>query len=231
MTWWRMLGAGLFERYTDCKITRLNFHSEAGQPLRVTAEMIGLLPAHQTAAVTTATVEITPTFMHADAKALLQFEGAPVASIGTFDLNIVTGAALAQGDDIVGYQIDEGMHDITLTVDQTITDFATYKRMIYGVASPADLANPSPNVVELTGASIVDVKFAKRTSAGAVATPERSIEFTADRLAIGSVTGIESNTNGEPIRQSVTYKVYAPAAGTSGLTAILKNGKTAYAAS
>lgn len=230
MTFWRMLGAAMFERFADCKIRRLNFHSEAGQPLRVTAEVVGLAPANKTAAEATVAVETTNTFMHADGKALLQFEGSPVASIDNFDLDIVTGATLQQGDDVVPYQISEGMLDITLTVGQTITDFSTYKRMIYGVVSPADNAIPSPNVIELSGATIIDCKFAKRDSAGVVATPERSIQFTAQRLAISEVTDIEMNTNGDPLRQSVAYKVYEPAAG-SGLTAILKNSKTAYAAS
>jgi hypothetical protein len=231
MTFWRMLGAALFERFADCKLASLTFHSEAGQPLRVTAEVIGLAPASQTTAQTTATVETVAPFMHADGKALLIFEGSPVAAIDNFDLTIALGTTTQQGDDVVPFQASEGMIDITLAVQQTLIDFATYNRMIYGAASPSSNAVPSPNVIELSGASIVNMKFAKRDSAGVVATPERSLNFTADRLAIASVEGIESNTNGDPLRQNVTYKVYQPSGGGSGLTAILKNAKTAYSAS
>jgi len=231
MTFWRMLGAGLFERFTDGKLARLNFHSESGQPLRITAEILGLASAHRTAAEATATVETTDTFMHADGKGLLSFEGAPVASIGTFDLTLTTGVQISYGDDIVGFQVVEGMQSVELKVEQTISDFATYKRMIYGASSPADLAGVSPNVIELSGASIIDLKFAKRDAAGAVRTPERSLQFTADRLAMALVDGIEADPGGDPITQNVTYKVYQPTAGGSGLTAILKNGKNAYTAS
>jgi hypothetical protein len=231
MTFWRMLGAALFERFTDCKIASLNFHSEAGAPLRVTAEIVGLGPASQTTAMTTATVETTNTFMHADAKSLLIFEGSPVAAIDTVDLTINTNVTTQQGDDVVPFQASEGMYDVTLAVEQTLIDFALYNRMIYGAATPSNNAVPSPNVIELAGTAIIDLKYAKRDSAGAVVTPERSLEVKADRLAIAEVTGIESNTNGDPLRQAVTYKVYQPTGGGSGLTTVLKNSKSAYAAS
>ena len=169
--------------------------------------------------------------MHADGKALLIFEGSPVASLGTVDLNITTGVQISQGDDVVGFQVVEGMQAIELQVEQTISDFATYNRMLYGSATPADNASPSPNVVELSGAAIVDLKYAKRTSAGAVATPERSIQFTMSRLAMANVEGLDPDPGGDPITQTVTYKVYQPAAGGSGLTAILKNAKSTYVAS
>lgn len=231
MTFWRMLGAALFERFADCKIASLTLHSEAGQPLRVTAEVVGLGPASQTTAQTTATVETVAPFMHADAKSALTFEGSPVALIDNVTLTIAANVTTQQGDDVVPAQASEGMYDISLAVEQTLVDFALYNRMIYGTATPASNAVPSPNVIELTGAAIVDLKYSKRDSAGAVATPERSLELKADRLAIAEVTGIESNTNGDPLRQAVTYKVYQPSGGGSGLTGVLKNSKTAYAAS
>lgn len=231
MTFWRMLGAALFERFADCKLASLTFHSEAGQPLRVTAEVVGLAPAFQTTAQTTATIEVTAPFMHADAKSLLIFEGSPVAAIDTVDLTITGNTTTQQGDDVVPFQASEGMYDITLSVQQTLIDFATYNRMTYGSATPSNNAVPSPNVIELLGGSVVNLKYAKRDSVGAVATPERSLNFTADRLALASVEGIESNTNGDPLRQNATYKIYQPAGGGSGLTAVLKNGKSAYASS
>lgn len=230
MTFWKMLGGALFERFADCKVASLAFHSEAGQPLRVTAEVIGLLPASQTAHVVTVVVETTDTLMHADAKSLLTFEGAPVASIGTVDLTITNGITLQQGDDVFGYQIVEGMQTVRLQVRETITDFALYNRMIYGAAVPADNAAPSPNPVELTGA-VLDIGYAKRDAAGAVRVPERSLHFTATRMTIATVEGIEANPSGEPITQTTTYNIMQPGAGGSGLTALLKNGKAAYAAS
>lgn len=231
MTWWRMLGGALFEKFMDVKVASLAFHSEAGGPLRVTAELLGLTPAFQTTAMTVATVETVDTFMHADAKALLMFEGAAVASIGTIDLTITNNVQISQGPDVVGFQVVEGQQDITLAVQQVITDFASYNRMIYGSNTPANNATPSPNVIELASSAVIDIGYAKRDAAGAVRTPERSLHFTADRLAIANVEGIEADPGGDPISQTVTYKVYQPSGGTSGLTAILKNGKSTYAAS
>lgn len=230
MTLWSMFGDLLFQRYTDCKIARLNIHSEAGQPVRITADILGLSPASQTAAQTTATVETTETFMHADGKSLLIFEGSPVATISTVDLTLETGVQVSQGDDTIGFQVVEGLQEVTLQVEQTITDFATYNRMIFGAASPTNNAVVSPNVIELSGAAVIDIGYAKRDAAGAVASPEHSLHLQMARVAMQNVEGLDPDPGGDPITQSVTYKVYQPTSG-NGLTAVLKNGKNTYAAS
>lgn len=230
MTFWRMLGAALFEQFGDCKITSLKFMSQAGQPLKVGFDVVGLGPVWLDTAEATATVETSPTFMHADGKGQLQIESTAVSAIESFTLTIGLGTTQQQGDDIVPFQITEGMQEITVETTETIADFALYNRMVYGAATPTTGDAPSPNVVELSGAGSLDMKFSKRNDDGTDVTPERSIQFTATRLAIMSVEGIELNTNGDPLKQNVTYKVYQPSSG-SGLTAVLLNGKTAYAAS
>lgn len=229
MTLWRMLGAAKFERFADCKIKALKFHSEAGMPLKVTADIVGLSPVHQTAAEATATVEVANTFLHADAKGAFLFETVAVTRIESFDLTMDFGATLQQGDDWKGDQITEGLIAISIETREAIVDFATWNRMIFGATSPSNNAGPSPNA-EMLAASGIDFTFSKRDTAGAPVTPARSLQFTATNLAIAGVSGIEANTNGDPIKATVSYKVYQPSSG-SGLTAILKNSKSAYAAS
>jgi hypothetical protein len=229
LTLFRMLGAGLFERFSDAKITSLQFASTAGGILAVTVGIAGLTPAFKTTAETTVQPETTEPFLHMDAKAQFVFEGSAVSRIRSSTLTIATGAEATFGDSSTGDDVSEGMHEITLETEQTIVDFAAWNRFHYGTASPADNAPPSPLVIEL-GAPGISIKYSKRTAAGIDATPARSLEFTATRVQIAGIEGQDPNTDGSPLTRTVTYKVYQPAAGGSGLTAILKNGTSAYTA-
>lgn len=227
LTFWRMLGAGLFERFTDCKLSSLSIRSSAGQPLIVTAGIVGLGPANKTAAETTVPVEKTNTFMHYDGKGALKVETVPVTRIESFSLTINTGADTQQGDDVTPFDAPEGMLEIMIETTETITDFALYKRMIYGSSSPADNATPTKDVLTLGGVPAgLDFLF---TRVAAAPGPERSLGFTATNVQIEDITGLEVNTDGQPIKQTVRYGIYEPASG-SGLTAVLKNGVTSYPA-
>lgn len=228
MTFWRMLGAGLFERFSDCKLTSLSIASTAGNPLVVTFGVLGLSPASQTAANTTATVEQTNTFMHFDGKGALQVENVPVTRIESFTLNITTGVTVQQGDDVIPYDATEGGVAISIETVEAITNFALYNRMVYGTATPANNAPPSKEVLELGGAPAgLDFKF---TRVGAAPGPERSLAVAGTRVQIEEITGIELNTDGAPIRQTVRYTLAEPLAGGSPLTTIVKNGQATYAA-
>lgn len=229
LTLFRMLGGALFERFSDCKIASLTFESTAGGILAVTASIVGLTPASKTAAEVTVLPETTEPFLHMDAKSLFVFEGSVVSRISSSTLTIETGAEVSFGDAITGDAAEEGMYEVTLETEQTIADFALWNRFHYGSASPADNAVATPTVIEL-GAPGISIKYAKRTSTGVEATPARSLEFTATRVQIADIAGQDPNTDGSPLTRSVTYKIYQPAAGGSGLTAILKNDQTAYTA-
>lgn len=215
----------LFERFSDCKLVELNFESASSGVLRVTAHWIGLQGAFRSTAEVAATPETTNHFLHADGKGQFLIETAAVSAISRIAVNIGTGASIAGGDDIIGDTVNEGMQAITIETEQVISDFAMWNRFHYGSASPASNAPFIRDAVELAGTGI-DYKWSKRDSAGAVAAPERSLQFTATRLQIASITGMDPNTNGDPLRRVVTYKVYQPASG-SGLTAVLKNSVAA----
>lgn len=229
LTIFRMMGALLFERFTDCKLSQLVFESSAGGILTVTASVIGLTPGSKTAAEVTVLPETTEPFLHMDAKSQFVFEGVVMSRISSSTITIGTGAEASFGDGITGDAVDEGMNEVTIETEQTISDFALWNRFHYGSATPADNAAATPTVIEL-GAPGISIKYSKRTSTGIDATPARSLEFTATRVQIAEIDGQESNTDGSPLTRDVTYKVYQPAAGGSGLTAILKNDVTAYTA-
>lgn len=228
LTFWRSL-SGLFERFADCKITSLNFESTSGGILACTIGVVGLAPAWKTAIEPTGAAETTEPFLHMDGKGQFLVETVPVASISAARVNFASGVTAIYGDSITGDQAAEGMQEVVIEAEQTITNYAEWNRFHYGTATPSDNAVPSPVVVELA-ASGIDFKWTKRTTTGAAATPERSLQFTATRVQIIGIDGQDSNNDGTPIKRTVRYKVYTPASG-SGLTAVLKNGTASYAAS
>jgi hypothetical protein len=228
LTVWRSLN-GLFERFSDCKITSLNFESTSGGLLAVTAGIVGLAPAWKSAIEPTGAAETTEPLLHMDGKGQFLVETVPVASISAARVNFGTGASVTYGDSITGDQVVEGMQEIIVEAQQTITNYADWNRFHYGTATPADNAAPSPVIVELAGTGI-DFKWTKRQASGAAAVPARELQFTATRLQVLAIDGQDSNSDGAPIVRTVRYKVYTPASG-SGLTAVLKNSVAAYAAS
>jgi hypothetical protein len=228
LTVWRSL-SGLFERFADCKVTSLNFESTSGGILAVTAGLVGLQPVFKTAIEPTGAAETTEPFLHMDGKGQFLVETVPVASISAARVNFASGASAIYGDSVTADQVAEGMQEVVIEAEQTITNYAEWNRFHYGTTTPADNAIPTPVVVELAGSGI-DFKWSKRTTTGIDATPARSLQMTATRVQILAVEGQDSNSDGTPIKRTVRYKVYSPASG-SGLTAILKNSVAAYAAS
>lgn len=228
MTFWRTLGT-LFEQFSDCKIAALNFESSARGILKVTAEIVGLAPAFQTAQEAAVAVEVVEPFIHSDGSGQLQVEGAAASSISSAKVNIATGAENVDGDSVTGDQVAEGMHEITIETEQTISDFALWNRLHYGSASPANDAPHTSGVITLAGGGL-DFKWSKRDAAGADVAPERSLQFTATQVQVSAITGQDVNVDGSPLTRTVVYKIYQPVGGGSGLTALLQNGVTAYTA-
>lgn len=228
LTVWAQLADARRVRVTDCKVTRLAFESSATNELNVTGAIIGRRPQYKTAAayateVGAQTVEVEPIFVHHDGKGALQMEGAAIAEIERVAVNIDNSGSAQYGDDIVPFDVTEQRQTITIETTQTINDVALWNRHIYGSAAPTDNADVTRNVVELGGTPAIDFKY---TVPG---TPERSIQFTAPRLQLQSIGGLEHNNAGDPIKATPTYKAYKPASG-SGLTIVVKNSQATYPA-
>lgn len=222
-TFWRMLTT-LNERFADCKIGEVTLAGQAGQPLRITFQVLGLSPAYKTAAETTEEVEVTDTIMHYDGSGALMVEGVAVSSIESFTLKIGAGLAVQQGDSQTPYDVTEGMREVTLDTVQTIQDWALYNRLHYGSATPADLAAPVKNVLEL-GGSPAGIQFTW-TRVAAAPGPERSLRVSLPRVTLATFSGDEPNTSGEPLKQTVNYRAYQPSGAVSGVTAVVKNGRS-----
>lgn len=228
MTFWRMAADLVYERFVDVK-TNLTITSEAGQPVRASFSLQGLTNSSLTSAThTTALASVIldngDVLMHYDGAGAFQVEGTAVSSIERIALSINNNYTLQQGDSITGYDVSEGMRDITIETTQSITDAALYNRFHYGSASPSSGTAANVNVLELASSGI-DFKW---TQVAASPGPERSLQVQATKLQVTEIGGWEPGTGNDPYKQNVTYKVYQPAGGASGLTAILLNGTTTY---
>jgi len=109
MTFWTMLGSMIYAEYDDCKIAQLVLTSEAGQPLKAQATVMGLdsvshdSGAYATWAAAAAIIDENP-LMHYDASPFLVYGGTAVSSGVTGDAttNVIskTSHGLADGDTI-----------------------------------------------------------------------------------------------------------------------------------
>lgn len=223
LTAWSRLGpeagGGLYQKYADVKVGQLVIASQAGGLLLATATLMGLGPSWLTAAEVTVDPEIENAFLHADGEGALKVEGSSVASIESSEWSIGNGSTAQQGDSVTPYAVTEGLLDITVKTTQLVTDFAVWNEFIYGDPTPTNGLTPSRNVMEL--AAGLDFKWTRPSAGGA-------LELIAPRVQVVPDT-IVPNVNGDPLKMSVTYRVYEPDSG-SGLTAVLDNSTAAYAA-
>jgi len=225
----RMLGGVLFERFSDCKIGALNFESTASGILTVTAEIVGAIGAFKTTQDVVVAAEATEPFLHTDVKGQIVFEGSAISRVSAMRINLGTGVQGTQGDALTSDAVEEGMQEIVVETEQIITDWALWNRFHYGSATPADNAAITPTVVTL-GAPGISIIYSKRQANGTDATPARSLTFTATSVQVAAIEPTEANADGSPLQRTVRYKIYQPSGGASGLTAVLKNGRSTYTA-
>ena len=227
-TMWRAVGDLLFERLVDCKITQLTLTSEAGQPVRVAFTVSGLR-AESIAEATfdteagVADLDDGAPLMHYDGAGKFLVEAAAVSSIERIVLGINNNAGLQQGDSLEGYDVNEGLRQVTVETTQVIEDVSAYNRFHYGSATPAVGTRATRDVLELTGG--LDFEWEQVAAAPG---PERSLRIDADRVEIASVGGYVPGTGNDPLKRATTYRLRQPLAGGSSISAIVINGETSY---
>lgn len=218
-TLWRMLGDLVFEKFVDCKIGQLVITSEAGMPLKIAANILGLDPHAKTTHEVTAGIVLSTPLMHYDGAGAFLVEGAAVTSIERMVMTINNNDQILQGDSHKGDDVAPGMRAITIEAVHRIIDAALYNRWHYGSATPADEDAATKETTQLTAG--IDFKW---TRVAAAPGPERSLQIVAPRLKVTDITGYEPNTSGDPLKETHTYKVYQPTAG-EPLTATVINGE------
>jgi len=228
LTVWAMLANGQFVKCKDALVGSLTFESSAGGLLIVTATIIGKDPRYNTSAQHTTdmgavAVETLDPLIHGDATGALKVEGTAVSSISRAKVEIVNGAEAQYGDSITPDMITVARRTLNVETEQIIGDFALWNRLHFGSATPSAGDAPTRSILELGGSPAgVDFKYTR----GGV-TPARSLQLLVPRLQLVSLGGLDMNTQGEPIRQTATYRAFRPAAG-SPMSVIAVNGTAAY---
>lgn len=215
-TFWRQQGNLIWERFPDCKITKLVIHGEAFKPLTATATIMGLKAQGQNAEETTVNVELGNEFMHSNATGALLLEGAAVASIDQFDLTIDRGGANQGGDSLFPIDISEGNFAVTLAIRRLLLTASLKNRLGYGTATPnnTDVVNA---VLALAG-----------SPAGAQFTFTRVAVNRILTLALPNVVvqpyDVDPATSSDPLRESVTLQALDDGS-TVPITATIKNAR------
>lgn len=229
LTFWRQLENLKYEKFVDCKITQLVLTSDNSVlGLRAGLTVVGLDPRHLASATYASEVAVAEEsgapIMHYDGAGALKIEGTAVASIEKIITTINNNNTFQQGDSLRGYDVAEGMLDIMYEVSTLIEDAAEYNRFHYGSATPADGAQATKDVVELSS-TFLDFLW---TQVAAAPGPERSLRFSSgSKVQILDVEGYEPNTGNDPLKKSSKYQSLRPASGAAH-TAVLKNGTASY---
>lgn len=220
LTAWRHQ-AGLFnDRHADVRITRLVIAGRHGEPLRCQFSLAGGSPVYRSAQETGATVETADVMMYYHGDGALLVEGSTVGSLDEFTLVIEPGVALVEG--LNGPRpVMTGRAQITVETSQTLASASLWNRMVYGTASPTNLAAPTLTPLEL-GGSPAGLRFTFTEQAS----PERSLQLALPRVTAQSIAP-DLNARWSRDVLKVRYTAIAPAAG-SAITAVLKNNMSAY---
>lgn len=218
---WRMLGEYVFERFVDNKIAQLVITSEAGQPLKAAMTIEGLRPNSQTTHTQSVIlVSDDDPFMHYDGAGAFLVEGVAVSEIDRIVLTINNTATKLQGDSLHPFTVSEGMLNIGLEIGHVISDPDLYNRFHYGSEAPADNAEATTEILELTGG----IDFTWEQPGGDI------LQIVAERVQLKTLGGYDPNTSGDPLKSAQTYQVYQPGDGGPAIVATLTNDEEEYAA-
>lgn len=212
LTTWRNIGDTLYEQFRDCKVGSLTIGAEAGAPLTMTAGIQGLQNTRLTAAPDAATpvpVQVGPVYSYN--KATVTLNGGVTALVSSFELTIENNLSRQQTDDVVPYDVVEGMREVSLTFDLIFESLDLYNLFHYGGIAGT---TPDPNV--FTTSALFD--FAGSTVNNGLAFNLPSIAFTD--------FPVEANAGGDPVTVSVAAA--AQRGGSPVVTATVKNQTASY---
>ena len=223
LTIWDNLGDLVRREFRDCQIGQLVLTSEAQQPLKATMTIIGKDPRHDSSDSQSAVALSTlPLMMHFGDPAVpgtggtFEVDGTEVSCIERSVLTINNNVTAIFGDSVYACSLNPGVLDVTLELTHVISDAELYNQFHYNNAAPADAAQESTTLYE--PAAGVHVLWGDGTN---------TLDVAAPRVQLVTLGGYEPNTNGDPVRDTQTYRVFEPDSG-AALEATLTNSVATY---
>ena len=211
ITAWRNIGDLLWEQYLDCKVSSLTIGAEAGQPLTISAGIQGRQATRLTADPSTAPViPIESGAVYSFNEAAVTLGGGATALVRSFELSIENNVSRQQTDDVIPYDVVEGMREVSLGFDLIFESLDEYNKFHYGGAAGTTI---SPNVFTTSAV----FTFSKGAN--------NEISFNLPSIAYEEFP-VEPDAGGDPIVASV--RAVAQRSGSPVVTATVKNQIAAY---
>lgn len=211
ITCWRNIADTLWEQYRDCKVSTLTVSAEAGQPLTATAAIQGLQATRLTADPSTSpAIALQSGAVYNYNNATVTLSGGATALVRSFELTIENNVTRQQTDDVVPYDVVEGVREVSLSFDLIFETLNEYNLFHYGGSAGTTI---SPSVY--TTSAI----FAFSLGAN------NSITFNLPSIAYEEFP-VEPSAGGDPITASV--RAAAQRGGSPVVTATVANQVASY---
>lgn len=211
ITVWRDVADTLFEQYLDCKVSSLVIAAQAGQPLTCTATVDGRVPSRLTADPSlTGPVVLDNNYVYNYNDGTVTLSGGVTALVSGFSLTITNNVKPQQTDNVIPFDVVEGLRQVDLTIDLVFSNLTEYNKFYYGGSSGTTMSN----TIYTTTA---DLAFNHGVNNG--------LDFNFPSLAYQAFP-VDVNQNGDPI--TVAIKSVAQRNSSGVLTATVKNQVPAY---
>lgn len=211
-TCWRQVGNQIFERFDDCKLNSLRVEGDAGSPLMLNLNIVGIKSTFLASDPVLAALTSSP-YIYPEAAGRLKIDtvAQPIDKIA---FEITNGMSAYQADDYKPQDIDPGAREISLSLGIRFTGataFPKYRDFFYNGDAGVDL---SPVV----GSHAFEMQFFRQT------TPERSVKIELPNVTYAGVP-VQPDPAGSPIYIDLACNVDKPTSGAI-CTITTKDGNT-----
>lgn len=211
ITAWRDIGDTLWEQYLDCKVSNLTISADAGSPLSATANIQGLQASRLTTDPSTSpAIPLASGAVYNYNDATVTLSGGTTALVSSFELGIENNVTRQQTDDVVPYDVVEGVREVTLGFNLIFETLAEYNSFHYGGAAGTTI---SPNIYSTSAV----FNFSKGAN--------NSIAFNLPSIAYEEFP-VEPNAGGDPI--TVAVRAVAQRGASPVVTATVANQVASY---
>ena len=184
MSFYRMIGDTLFEKFEDCLVNELTVSADTGGPLTFGINIIGR-QAKPLVSDPVPLVKPAAGAVYNFNEATVTKGGSATALISNMDLTLSNNVSLQQTDDVVPYDVVAGMRSVTIGFDMIFETLTDYNLFHYAGGST------QTNAIQETSLRFLFTKGANN-----------SIQFDIDHAAYEEFP-VEPDTGGDPIVVSV----------------------------
>lgn len=214
VSFWRMIGNLLWESFTDCMVSSVTVKAEAGGPMTIQANIMGLTPTRLTSDPSAAwtgppvtTLENGYVYNYKDVTVTIG--GGTSLLVSSFELTFDNNITLQQTNSAVPYDLVPGTRELNVSFDLIFETLAEYNKFHYGgSAGTAEAAALYSGPIEFIFANGVN----------------NSIDFQIPLFAYEEFP-VEANADGSPVVVSVRGQAQRGAPGVALATFIVKNQK------